>query len=209
MTGQDLRYRYFDGTSWSAEQSLTADSEYDFDHAMTFNSAGQGAVAWVKNDMASPLDPQGRFDRTANEIQVAVWNPVLHTFSSPQSLTSNAVGDGQPAVYTAEDGRIYVVWLQDTVFDTTNHVVTSNQVMFSVYDPATSTWSLAAPLAINGLPTAGTIDTLQIGSQGGDRVNVLVAHSQTDADMKVTSRLYSRSSYTGHLRVASAARHGG
>ncbi len=194
MTGQDLRYRYFNGSGWSAEQSLSADSVYDFDHAMAFNSAGQGAAAWVKNSAAAPLDPQGRFDRSANDIQVAVWNPVTHTFAQPQSLTSNAVGDGQPAVYTAEDGRIYVVWIQDTGFDTTNHVVTSNQVMFSVYDPATSTWLAAAPLAISGLPAAGTIDSVQIGSQGDDRVNVLVAHSQNDTDMKVTSRLYSRSS---------------
>ena len=194
MTGQDLRYRYFDGTGWSAEQPITADSVYDFDHAMAFNSTGQGAVAWVKNHAASPLDPQGRFDRSANEIQVAVWNPVTHAFASPQSLTSNAVGDGQPAVYTAADGRIYVLWIQDTGFDTTQHVVTSNQVMFSVFDPGTSTWSSAAPLAISGLPATGIIDSLQIGSQGGDRVNVLVAHSQTDTDLRVTSRLFSRSS---------------
>ncbi len=192
--GQDLRYRFFNGSGWSTEFALTNDSLYDFDHAIAFNSTGQGAAAWVKNGAGSPMDPQGRFNRSANEIQVAVWNPATRMFGTPQSLTANAVGDSQPAVYSAPDGKIYVVWIQDTGFDATNHVVTSNQVMYSVFDPGSTTWSAAAPLAINGLPANGTIDVVRIGSEGGDRIQVLVGHSQTDADLMVSSRLFGRSS---------------
>jgi hypothetical protein len=63
--------------------------------------------------------------------------------------------------------------------------------MFSKYTGGA--WSAPAVLPTTGLPAGGKISGLAIGSDGGNRIHVLLAHSVTDANGVVTSRLYSRS----------------
>jgi hypothetical protein len=183
LTGQDLRYRYFNGTSWSAEQVITSDSLYDFDHAVAFNNSGQGVLAWVRNTSAAPINAEGHFNRDANEIMTSVWNPVTHTWSAPLAMTNDAVADGKPAVYVDETGKLYVLWLKDTP--------TGNQIMFRTYQGGV--WSAAAVLPVNGLPAAGKVGSLAIGTEQAGRINVLMTHAMADPQTgEIDSRLYSR-----------------
>jgi GEVED domain/CARDB len=196
LTGQELRYRYFDGTSWGSEQILTANALYDQEHTVAFNSGGKGAVAWVQNGAATPINNQGRFDRASNEIMVATWNTRSLSFNAPTILSNNAVGDAKPDVYSAPNGRVYVVWSQDSGFDSENHVVTANQIMYSVFEGVPGQWTTPAPLPMYGLPTDGKIDSVQVASNGGENIHVLVGHTQPMADKSIRSKLYNRPATT-------------
>ncbi|MEM7313604.1 MAG: GEVED domain-containing protein, partial [Planctomycetota bacterium] len=165
---------------------------YDFDHALGFNESGQGALAWVSNQNATPLDGMGRMDRQSNELKVALWNSATKTFGSTTTLTSNAIGDSEPSVHTTSDGTVYVVWLQDDNFDPTDHVVFSNKVMFSVFNPIQNTWSTPTELPTFGLPQDGKINSVAIGTNGNDRLNVLISHSQKLDNQRVVSQLFNR-----------------
>jgi hypothetical protein len=188
LNSQDIRYRYHDGATWGPEISLTADSLYDFDHAVAFNNAGQGAVAWIHNKNIAPILPAGdanagQFWRHDNELHVAKWNAIDHKFELPTPLTADSIADSRPAVFAAADGTLYVVWIKDAG--------NSNQVMFSKYTGGS--WSAPALLPTTGLPAGGKLNGIAIGSDGGNRVHVLLSHSVTDpTTQQVTSRLYSR-----------------
>jgi len=184
FTGQDIRSRYFDGSTWQAEQSLTGDALYDAEPVVAFNGTGAGVTAWVHNANAAPLSEAGEFDRSANEIQVAAWDPASHAWTATQTLTSDAVADSKPAVFVDDDGTLYVVWLADTL--------TGNEVMYSTNSG--SGWSVPAALDIVGLPEGGKVGSVAIGSEGPGRIDVLLTHSRTFQDNSVESRLYNRPS---------------
>ena len=184
LTGQDIRSRYFNGSTWLAEQSLTSDALYDAEPVVAFNGMGRGVTAWVHNTYAVPLSEGGEFDRSANEIQVAAWDPATHAWTATQTLTSDAVADSKPAVFVDDDGTLYVVWLRDTL--------AGNEVMYSTNSG--SGWSVPAALDIVGLPEEGKVGSVAIGSEGPRRIDVLLTHSRTFEDSSVESRLYNRPS---------------
>ena len=186
LSGQDIRWRYFDGTAWGTEQSLTSDSLYDTEHTVSFNSTGQGVTAWVHNTNPTPLsdansNTPGAMDRAANEIQIAVWNSVTHTWEAVETLTTNSVSDSKPTVFAGEDGTLYTLWLQDTA--------TGNQIMYSTHTG--SGWSTPAVLENNGI-IGGKYGSVAIGSEGSGRVDVLFSHVVENPDLSAQSRLYNR-----------------
>ncbi len=184
LTGQDIRYRYFDGTNWGPELAVTVDSQYDTDHAVSFNSAGNGVLAWVHNTSATPLADSnapmpGEMARDANEIHVSTWNDTTHTWGPTTILTTNNVSDSKPTVFAGEDGTLYALWLRDTA--------TGNQIMQSTNSG--SGWSNPAVLPINGI-SAGKFTGLAIGSEAPGRVDVQFAHVTENPDLSAESRLY-------------------
>ena len=185
LTGQAVRWRYFDGTSWGSEQSLAPAGRYNSKPVVSFNAAGQGVAAWVENSNAAPVDSQGTFDRSSNEIMTAVWDSVTHTWLAPVVLTVNVISDAQPAVYADPSGKLYLVWLEDTA--------NGDQVMYSVY--SNGAWSAAAALPSAGLAPGGTISQLAIGSeQPGQRLDVLLAYNVPQPDGTAAKFLYNRPS---------------
>jgi hypothetical protein len=184
LTGQNLRWRYYDGSGWGGEQTLAADGRNHANPVLAFNQSGQGVLAWVRNTNPNPVDATGRFDRSANEIMVSIWDPRNHLWMPSSPLTTNTVSDTHPAVFAGADGKLYVVWLQDTA--------TGNQVMFSVYNG--TAWSAPAILPITGLAAGGSFNEVAIGSEGPDRLNVLLNYSRALPDGTVEQRLYSRPS---------------
>jgi streptogramin lyase len=185
LTGQAVRWRYFDGTSWGSEQTLAPAGNYNTSPVVSFNANGQGVAAWVDNTNPNPVDGQGKFDRSSNEIEAAVWDPARHTWLPPAFLTNNSVSDSVPAVYADSSGQLYLVWLEDTA--------TGNQVMYSVY--SNGAWSAPAVLPILGLTPGGTISQLAIGSeQPGQRLDVLLAYNRALPDGSAEKILYNRPS---------------
>lgn len=195
LTAQDIRYRYFDGTNWQAEQALPI-TGYDFDHSLAFNNAGQGVLSWVNNSNPAPVDANGQLDRNSNEIKVARWDAASHTWGNVQTLTNNSVADGKPATYVDENGKLYVVWVEDTP--------AGNQLMTSVFDGVS--WGAAAALPTLGLPAGGQIGQVAIGSNGAGRIDVIFAdvHTLIDPNKTVESVLFNRpSTLAGFLQPTS------
>jgi hypothetical protein len=181
LTGQEIRSRYFDGTSWHDEQPLTADSLYDSSPVVSFNSSGLGVTAWTHNANTTPMTDN--LDSQSNEIEVAVWDPNTHSWLPPQILTSLSA-DSQPSVFAAEDGMLYLAWLRQ--------VNSATVPMYSIYTGGT--WSAPAQLATEGLPTGGVIRSLALGSEAPGRMNVLMADVCKQADGTSASVLYNRPS---------------
>jgi hypothetical protein len=190
FAGQNLRYRYFDGTNWSPEQVLTNDQLFDGYHSVAFNSAGQGALVWVRNKNATPVSDQGGWDGASNEIMYAAWNPATHSWGAPVALTDDSAHDSQPTVQVANDGTVLVAW--------TRGEGSSKEIVYQVIPAGGSSGPLAAPagpaqvLPMLGLPAGGTISNLVLGSDAAGNVTLLFSHALTHADKRVESRLFSR-----------------
>ena len=188
LAGQDVGYRYFDGTNWLAPHTLDLPG-YDTEHAMAFNAAGQGVVAWVNNTDLEVYDNPGGYARKNQEIRVARWNPIDHVFDAPQQLTVDAVADSKPAAYVDANGKMYVVWLRDTANG-------GNEIVFSTFDGAS--WSAPAALPVVGIPPGGKVGGLAIGSHTPGQIDVLFSHTRTLNDgpqgtrNTVESRLFNR-----------------
>jgi hypothetical protein len=201
LAGQDLRYRYFDGTNWGAEQSLTSDGLYDNQHAMAFNGAGKGALVWVRNKNASPVTADGEYLRGGNEVMVSMWDAVTHTWGAPIPLTNDATGDSLPSVYVAQDGKVYVAWVRDTAG--------GNEIAYRTF--ANGAWADAATLPVAGLPAGGRFRSIAIGGDASGKITTMVWYSVTDPDVSDAtaiasdSRLYARTTAAAGFGQAAAA----
>jgi hypothetical protein len=188
MDASDLRYRYFNGSTWGPEIALTSDSLFDSQQSTAFDAKGDGVLAFVHNTDSAPMNSSGVFDSAANDIQASVWNPTTHTWSAPVAITSgNGVDDSQPTTFVDATGKRYIVWIQTTG--------TTTQLMFST-STGTGAWSTPAPLSISGLAAGGTFKRVAIGSDGSGRVNVIFSYSTTNADGTMTNILYERPAKT-------------
>ena len=183
LTDTQIRYRYFDGKEWGAEQSVTNESLMDAYPSVAFNSKGQGVLAWVHNSNPSPMDNNGNYSRSTQTIRAAVWNPTTHTWSAPMTVSPSAgVSDAQPASYVDDAGNLYIVWIRDTA--------TANVLMYSMNSG--SGWSAPAVLPITGLVPGGSFRNVAIGRDKLGRVNVIFSYRVQNNDRSVDSRLYNR-----------------
>jgi subtilase family serine protease len=207
LTGQDIRSRYFDGTSWEPEQAVLPDDpagpRHDSDPVIAFSQsanlsqAGRGVLAWVRNTKANPVSDPGVFDRSGNEIMAAVWDRERHTWTAPVALTDDAASDSKPAVFADKKGKLYVVWVHDTG--------AGDELMYRSYGGPG--WGPATILPVMGLPDGGRIGSVAVGSRGGDadddeRLDVLFTYRRTLADKTVESRLYDRAATAAHFADA-------
>ena len=81
---QDIRYRYFDGNTWSHEESVTSDNTFDTGQVVAFNKSGDGVLAWTHNtNTTETVNDEGQLDRSSNDIHVSVWDPATHTWTAP------------------------------------------------------------------------------------------------------------------------------
>ncbi len=184
LDASDIRYRYFNGTSWGPEITLTSDTLYDSQQSTAFDAAGDGVLAYVHNTDSGPLSGSGTFDSAANDIEASVWSPTAHTWSTPLAITSgNGVDDAQPATFVDSTGKRYIVWIQSTP--------TTSQLMFST-STGSGAWTTPAPLSIGGLPAGGKFQKVAIGSDGSGRANVIFAYQIMNPDGSMSNTLYER-----------------
>jgi hypothetical protein len=192
LTGQDIRYRYWDGAAWQSEQALTAaDNLYDSNPVVAFNSSGQGVAAWTHNTDNAPMT--AGLDRMANQIDVAVWDPVNHVFLPPVLLTAgSAYGNSRPAVYAAPGvgGKMYLTWIAEDKTGATT-------LMGAVYSDGV--WTTPQPLGVSGLPTGSKLTSLAMGSDGQDHIDVLMTASNSHPGSVATTALYNRASLAANF----------
>lgn len=187
LNSQDIRYRYFTGSAWGAEQSLTNDSLYDSQHSVAFNTAGSaGVVAYVHNTNSTPMG-SGGLDSTANEIYASVWNSATHTFGTPVAITAGAGSDSSPSTYVDASGNRYIVWIR-------NNGGTS-QLMYST-SAGGGAWSAPAVLQVSGLQPGGLFKDVAIGSDAAGRVETIFSYELEDADGNLNTTLYHRPALT-------------
>lgn len=214
LRAQELRYRYFDGTNWDTEKSLDDNGLYDANPSVSFNSQGQGALAWTRNTSQSPLRSPG-----SNELMVSLWNATNHEWMPPLALTNDTSGnvaDSRPTVHMGEDGTATVAWLRNAVTDPTTASVAGSEIWYSQWTQAA--WTQPAPLLVQGLPE-GRITQLALGGSGmnGDgreRLDLLFAHTEyldddndptTTGDTVARSRLLNRTAWMDAFGSATAA----
>ncbi|MFI5377950.1 MAG: CARDB domain-containing protein [Tepidisphaerales bacterium] len=183
LAATQLRYRYFNGTSWSAGVPITTDSVMNASASVAFNSAGKGLVSWVHNTNPSPMDNNGNYSRSTEDIEAAIWDSTTHTWSAPIAITTpDGVSDSKPASYVGPGGNMYIVWLRDTA--------NGNTLMYSMYNG--TSWSAPAVLPITGLPAGGSFGQVAIGRDELGRINVIFSYRTMAADGSVDSRLWNR-----------------
>lgn len=189
LNNQELRYRYFNGTTWGAEQTLTNDSRLDNQHSLAFNSSGAGVLAWVHNTSGTPISTTGAFSSATNEIKVASWNSATHTWGAPVTLTSGGGSDSMPSTFVDASGKQYVVWINN------NNGV--SQLMFATNTGGT--WSTPAVLGVSGLQAGGTFRGVAMGSDGAGRASVVFSYQSEGADGAILTGLYQRPATTANF----------
>jgi hypothetical protein len=180
FVARDLRYRIWNGTTWSSEQSLTAATGGDSQHAVAFDSAGRGVSAWVHNGAAVALNESGQYARAQQDIAVSIFDDASQQWSAPQAFAITGA-DSQPAVYM-QDGVAYAAWIHETA--------TGNELWASTNDG--SGWTTPAPLSIGGLDAGGKFTSVAIGSEANGKLNLIFNYRSPAADGSLNSRLYNR-----------------
>lgn len=170
---QEIRYRYFDGQSWGAEQSLEANGRFDGNPAMAFNDQGHGVLAWTHNHDASPL----RSPMT-NDIHVSLWDDASNAWLPPTPLTFDPTGtlasDTRPAVFMGDDGMATVVWLRNAE---STLMSPGTELWFSQHK--NGSWSPPTQLDTRGIEghriTQVAIDSAGKDANGRARLDVILA----------------------------------
>ena len=184
----NLRYRYFDGTTWSDEQSLTDEPLMDANASVSFNNNGEGLATWEHNTSATPIGADGNYSSETQEIQAAIWDSATHTWTAPLEITTDdGISNSKPQAIVERFGPLHVVWIRDNGDGT-------NRLMVSTYDSGTGTWSAPAELPTVGLPAGGSFGSLAIGRDGANRVDTIFSYRVQQPDGSVDSRLYNRPS---------------
>jgi CARDB len=182
LDSEDIRYRYFNGTTWGPEQSVTSDNLDEEDPSVAFNSSGTGVLAYVQNTDSAPVSSGGSFDNASDDIYASIWIPSTHTWSTPLAITSmDGVADTNPATFVDSSGNRYVVWVRGSG--------AGNELAYSMYTG--SGWTAPKALPVLGLP-AGQFNSVAIGSDAAGRVDVLFTYGVTNSDGTFTSTLYDR-----------------
>jgi hypothetical protein len=188
LDASDIRYRYFNGTSWGPEIALTNDNLEDTEQAIAFDSSGDGVLAYVRNTDSAPISASGSLDSASNDIYASTWNATTHTWNAPTAITSgDGVDDSKPSVFVDATGKRYIVWVRGTG--------SSETLMYST-STGGGAWSTPAVLSVTGLVPGGTFNNVAIGSDGPSRVNVLFSYTVANGDGTNTTTLYQRPATT-------------
>ncbi len=187
LDAEDIRYRYYNGTSWGSELTLTNDNLYDSGQSIAFDATGAGVLAYVHNTDSAPVSSSGDFDASSTVIEASAWNPSTHTFAAPIAIPGSSGGaDGAPSTFVDASGHSYIVW--------TRALATGNELMYSINTG--SGWSTAAVLGVTGLPAGGSFDNVALGSDGTGRLNTIFSYSVTNADGSIATSLFDRPATT-------------
>jgi len=189
LSGHDLKYRYFDGTTWGEEVTLTDNAFLDWQAAMSFNANGDGALVWLQKTTATALDAKGWL-AGREQAWVSRWDMATHRWLTPAAV--GGLGTlNHPAVTVALNGIITVGSIERS----------GNVYRVSLAQrSAAGTWTVAS-LASGALSSGGRPRKLALAAEPDGRVTVVVAY--TDALVKgqpAVTRVLSRTETFNDLR---------
>lgn len=133
LTGLDLLWSTWNGTTWSAPQPITTDGAMDANPALA--SFGNTAlVVWERDGDGDSLT-QGDVD-----LHYAVWDG--SNWSAPAAFTNDSLADSSSALAFDPTGKAMLVWLRDT--DGDEDTLDDVQVHYAIYDGGN--WTAPAPV---------------------------------------------------------------
>ncbi len=161
FAGQDLKYRYYDGNTWSEELVLTNDANLDMQASVAFNASGKGVVAWVKNTTETPFAANGELQSSRNEVYRAIWNPTTHRFGTPVRISSQSNNDSRPTAFVAANGTYTVAYI-------------NSSLGILVESSTGGAWG-GSRVLLTGVPV-GTIREVALGSETSGRFNLVISY---------------------------------
>jgi hypothetical protein len=196
LAAQDLKYRYFDGTTWSDEITLTDNATLDWQASMAFNASGDGALVWVANSAAAPVDARGRLTAGADRILVSRWDRTTHRWGTPTTLASSGTHN-QPTVAVAPNGSISVAWILGTS--------AANDRINLAQRNSNGTWSIAG-VRDTSLPASGRFRSVALAAEADGRLTLFAGFAAAPVDGTSTaSAILTRSGTYANLTGQSAA----
>ncbi len=183
FAGQEVAYRVFDGENWSEEISLSDNNVIDTQPVISFNSSGDGVIAWTR----SVGSPNGEMigEGVVNDLWVSRWDPVTMRFLAPLNLTETpTINDALPSAFVDEAGKIYLAWIQN-----------GKTVFHAEWDG--TNWSTPAPLGIIGVPLNSQAKSVAIGtngiaSDGSQSINVIINYDIVREDGSKINSIFNR-----------------
>jgi len=194
LSGQDLKYRYFDGTTWSEELTLTDNALLDWQATVSFNANGDGALAWIQKAVETPLDAKGWLTGS-DRLYAARWDKVTHRWLAPTSVGS-AGTHNQPSVAMGLDGVTALAWNQRA----------SNDNRLGLARRATNgTWTVTT-VADAALPAGGRPRNVAVGFESDGRIMVVTTYTQAPVKGEpMVTRVLARTGTFDDLRQQSRA----
>ncbi len=137
----DIRWSHWDGDQWSAPASILADTRAEFAPRVAFDGNGDAIAVWER---VADADFDGELADMLGQMEIAWsrWDRATGQWSTPQTLTSNAIPDHAPLLAgPAEDGAVLAVWSRNAQNLLAGTNGAPDQVLGSKWTPATQTWS--------------------------------------------------------------------
>ncbi len=159
-----------------AVEGVFLNKTYIYAHPSVAEQGGAVVLVWVHDDLSKP-------HVKGYEIYYSVWDDEAKKWSSPAPITDDFLHQGDPVVAFDRNGKAVCVWGEITdpgVNNTTNplEVLRSVELAYSVWDPATGTWSKPEKVTRN---TAYEMAHGLFKGTNGDLVLVWI--SDEDADL--------------------------
>ncbi|MEM7125381.1 MAG: CARDB domain-containing protein [Chloroflexota bacterium] len=178
--GTEIRVLQGSDSGWNAPIDITADTQPDFNPALTLDKNENGVLVWERSTLPTEITPalDVTFTRSI-EIYASSWNGA--SWNAPISLTNNGLMDYMPKLATGNDGTVMALWhtgdgvdrvgsasypisLTHAIWDGVNWSTPLNAIpaQESLLDSAlgVSTASEAAAVIVKGMATQRTANVL-------------------------------------------------
>ncbi len=138
MQGEEIYFSVYRNGTWTPPHGITDDTLQDFAPQVAFDARNQAVAVWERNvvehDENTQLD-QAYVD--AFEIAYSVWNGTQ--WSEPTLLTDNDILDYAPFLTRGHDGRLLLIWRQNTHGELLGTAEAPETILYTVWDG--SSWS--------------------------------------------------------------------
>jgi hypothetical protein len=147
----DIRWTRWDGTNWSAPQTMETNTQAEFAPQVAYEGNGDAIAVWER--VADPDFNQTNLTAMAAQMEIvwSKWRRTTGAWSKPLALTTNSYLDHAPLLCgPMADGSVLAVWTRNyaNLLMGTGPVGgdENDRVMWSKWNPATQGWS--APLSL-------------------------------------------------------------
>jgi antitoxin component YwqK of YwqJK toxin-antitoxin module len=110
--GNELRFSFSNGGSWSVPAALTSDTRNDYAPAIAFAPDGKLVAVWER--VRAQDYNSGNVEDLPPQLEIAwsIYDPAVTTWSAPAFLTDDAVMDFSPMLAEAPSGGLALCWLK-------------------------------------------------------------------------------------------------
>ena len=142
----DINWLYFDGTDWTAETPIFADTRAELAPDVAFDGDGDAIAVWERVEDPDFDTPDISAMAAELEVMWSRWDSATQVWSSTGPLTSNAYLDHKPEVCgPMSDGSVLAVWTESTenllIGQGAPGDPENSTVLHAQWDPITDTWS--------------------------------------------------------------------